>query len=76
MKKRNAPSSQQSDFPYTFILMPTNKHPMQYQLDDTYYEKFIYIMNKSKRKSKSDMSIAIVEAYIDEWEKKNHEILL
>ncbi len=54
--------------------MPTNKNKMQYQLDDEYFKKFLYIMKKQKRKSQSDLSIYIIEKYIDDFEEKYGKI--
>ena len=54
--------------------MPTTKNRMQYLLDNTYYLKFLYIMEQEKRKSESAMSGYIVEKYIDDYEAANGPI--
>ena len=54
--------------------MPSNKHKMQYPLNDEYFDKFNILMKKLKRKSQSDFSIYIVEKFIDDYEELHGEI--
>ena len=54
--------------------MPSNKHKMQYLLNDEYFDKFNILMKKVKRKSQSDFSIYIVEKFIDDYEELHGEI--